>query len=646
MTRERTATPWWTSLILGIGLLFYFIGERLGGESESLHDFLAGLGLGLVAMVVATRAYAVMRTTGARRRVERTLLVAHLGTVLAIVIYYANKWTTFAKDSHAPGVLMVVFALLVVVSIVPVIVVELSLGPSMRGSFDLSRSADDDVDVEFRRVKEMAWNGLSIAFALGFLMVTCKVASDRNIQSDVSYFKTSSVGESTQNIIDNSGEPIRVLLFFPPVNEVKAQVRTYFDSIAGGAGKIIVEEHDRELEAGLSVQYKVQKDGAIVLVRGTGDKEKSQTIEIDTDIDKARKSSGKLRNLDKEVNANLRKLLRDKRKAYLVSGHGELTSPESMTPENKARFADRKTLAFKKVIGDANYETKDLGLIDLAVGVPDDATIVLLMAPTTPLLAPEWDALTRYLDRGGRLMIVLDPTAVPSMGPLEGRLGLRYNPATLTDDRLHVQMYGNLRDRHLPVTNQFSSHASTTGLSRTIDKGLLMIDSGTLEDVPFTVKGEQPKKTITVRSVESSYLDFNDDFAFSEGGLKPEKKQRYNLAAAVEGPKVAGKDGFRALVFSDVDWFSDFKIPDPRGISATLISGPMLRDALDWLGGEEVFAGDTASEDDKPIQHTKGQDAVWFTITIIGMPLVVLTLGLFGTWFRRRRPAAKTEVKS
>jgi hypothetical protein len=62
-----------------------------------------------------------------------------------------------------------------------------------------------------------------------------------------------------------------------------------------------------------------------------------------------------------------------------------------------------------------------------------------------------------------------------------------------------------------------------------------------------------------------------------------------------------------------------------------------------------VFAGEVVSEDDKPIKHTKSQDAVWFTLTIVGAPLLVLTLGLVGTWARRRRSrsrqVAATEVK-
>ena len=38
---------------------------------------------------------------------------------------------------------------------------------------------------------------------------------------------------------------------------------------------------------------------------------------------------------------------------------------------------ERRTTVFKKRLGDLNYEVKDLGLIDLAKDVPDDATIVV-----------------------------------------------------------------------------------------------------------------------------------------------------------------------------------------------------------------------------------------------------------------------------
>jgi hypothetical protein len=97
-------------------------------------------------------------------------------------------------------------------------------------------------------------------------------------------------------------------------------------------------------------------------------------------------------------------------------------------------------------------------------------------------------------------------------------------------------------------------------------------------------------------------------------------------------------------VFADADLFADVYIKDPRGVQAVMISGPLMEDAVKWLGGEENITGDVSSEDDKPISHTKGQDAALFTVTIVGMPILVLNLGLIGTWARRRR-SRKSEVK-
>ena len=141
----------------------------------------------------------------------------------------------------------------------------------------------------------------------------------------------------------------------------------------------------------------------------------------------------------------------------------------------------------------------------------------------------------------------------------------------------------------------------------------------------------------------------NENFPF-DGAT--EKRQRWNVGAAVEGPRLKGadgkdKDGFRVLVFADADLFADALVQSMGRVAAVIVSGPLLDDSVKWLGGEEVFAGEVVSEDDKAIKHTKSQDAVWFTLTIVGAPLLVLTLGLVGTWARRRRSSRKpAEVKS
>jgi hypothetical protein len=232
------------------------------------------------------------------------------------------------------------------------------------------------------------------------------------------------------------------------------------------------------------------------------------------------------------------------------------------------------------------------------------------------------------------------------MGSFEGKIGYKFNPADLTDDQAFYPQGRGPADRRFAITTQFSAHASTTSLSRSVDKGLVLIDSGALEDAPFTGASagkDAPKKTVTIRSMESAFLDVNDNYTFDP---TLEKRQRWNVGAAIEGPKLKDaegkdKDGWRVLLFADADLFADAMVQNAMGRAAVvLVSGPLLDDSVKWLGGEEVFAGEVVSEDDKPIQHTKNQDAVWFTLTIIGMPLLVLVLGLTGTWFRRRRKTA------
>jgi len=539
----------------------------------------------------------------------------------------------------------VLYLVVIVASLVPLLMVELSLGTALREGFDVAPgkrgSGGDEAGVEYFRVREIGWSGLSVGLGLAFLMVTCQVATERNVQKDVSYFKTSSPGESSQSIVKSSSEPIRVLLFFPDLNQVKDQVKGYFDALASATGKLTVELHDRLVDAELVAKYKVNKDGTVVMLRGTGDKEKSQTIDIDPDFGKARVSTSKLRNLDREVNTALLKLMRDKRKAYLLSGHGEWTDRESMPAEMKATIPERQVTFFKRQLADLNYETKNLGLIDLAKDIPDDATVVIGYAPSVPLADAEIDTLARYLDRGGRLMLILDPQGNAGLGALEGKLGVKMVPGHLTDEKIILGHTGKLIDRRYTGTNQFSPHPSTSTLSRTsADQGIRLTDAGALEDVAVTDKGDAPKKTITVRSLETSYLDTNDNFAFDAA---TEKKQKWPLAEAIEG-KQGAKDSYRALVFADGDLFVDLfgrnQLGQPVGI---LASGPLLKDSISWLAGEETVIGEVVSEDDKPLQHTKSEDAVWFMLTLIGAPIIVLSLGLFGTT-RRRRSTKKAEV--
>ncbi|HVV81844.1 MAG TPA: Gldg family protein [Kofleriaceae bacterium] len=609
----------------------------------------------VVAVVVGT-GHQILRwrqSKGAQRRAEGTLLACYLGLVLAGILYFfttktgagwvgADHWSS--KGAHKYDVVMTIAAVLVAMcSVVPAVLIEVTVGEW--------RSDAEDDSVEVRRVHEMGEAGLTIALAAALMMVTCNVASEKNIHKDLSYFRTSAPGSSTRKIVEQMSGNLKVLLFFPDVNEVGTEVETYFRTLAKETGKVAIERADRMVDKAAAVKYQAQADGTVVLIRATGEgdgrKDKWEKFELDTNIANQRRMTGKLRVLDDTVNSTLMKIIREKRKIYLTVGHGELNDPDSLPEQLRNHLPDAKASVLKVVLGALNYDGPNLGLMNgLANDVPEDAAAVMVLGPRTPFDPAELATLGRYLDRGGHLLIAMDPEGEFDLGSLEGKLGVGLDRHLIADDKVYVPRRGDASDRNLVITNGFSSHPSTTNLSRlAANQGILLETAGALLDRPFAAQaagGEAPKRTYVLRTMGSSWLDLDGDNVFDDG---VEKRDRYNIGAAIEGPKVkkpdgTDGDGFRALVFSDQDLFADGEVmgrgglPEPNG-------GPLVVDAVRWLGGEEIYSGQINNEKEKVIKQTAREQAGWFVATTVVAPLIVLVGGLLISTRPRARRSKK-----
>jgi len=670
----KTSTPWWVSALLALGLLFLFAGERVLAHMDTVSSVLTWLGLLLVAGSTGIRAWAFAREQGMRKSVERLLLICHGGVILALVIYFlfgtaSGQELVGIEEGPKAGTMATVAWLLVMgISLIPLLMVEISLGLTGRDWFPKpGGELADEAAVEHFRVREMATNGLTIALAAAFLMVTCNVAKQRDVREDVSYFKTSRPGSATINMTASLNQPLKVLLFFPPVNETADEVEAYFRTLGEETGgKVTVERHDRVASPGLAQDYKVNTDGTIVLVREETPDEKAkrekaekdarhkkegataplpahEKLTVPVEFVKARRQ--KLREFDAEVQKSLMKVLRAKRVAYLSIGHGELNDPKSA---NLRTLVDTKASAsaFRQILTILNYEVKEWD--GFGKPIPDDATLLVVLGPRQALLDEDLRAIADYLDRGGALFLALDPKSDAQLGELEGRLGVKFDKTPLTDDKAFFPVRRNPSDHRFAITNQFSSHASLTTLNRASERtGIPLLEAGHLVDADFMVEEGRsaPKRTYVIRSMNSAFLDKpspdapQGNFSYDRG---KEARARYNVAAAVEGggAKATEKDKkqpakgpgkMRALVFADVDIFED------RALASF---GPLqfvVRDAALWLGGEEELAGETVDEKDTVIEHTKSEDVVWFYLSLVGAPVVILGMGLGGVMWRRRR---------
>ncbi len=95
--------------------------------------------------------------------------------------------------------------------------------------------------------------------------------------------------------------------------------------------------------------------------------------------------------------------------------------------------------------------------------IPEDTTLVLSLAPRRRLRDEALDALGRYLDRGGRLVALLEPGVETGIEDLLGQYGLQ-SPNSLIID----PSSGDIEQKVVglnPVASNYSTHAVTQGLN-------------------------------------------------------------------------------------------------------------------------------------------------------------------------------------
>ena len=627
--------PWWLGWLLIGGLVAVFAGERVLGGVAPARAVLSGVG-GLVACVcVVLRALSWRTAGGEARRIEGWLLLAYAGCVVALVGYLVSSvdgmrllgidFTDPETSQRYRTALQVLSTMLLTVAVLPAMGAQLAMGAQRRVRGVGGRT-------EGIRVVEAATSGLVVALAGAFLFLLGYIVSERDKTLDLSYFKTATPGAATEGMVSNLEEPISVLLFFPPVNEVKDEVERYFRRLADASGRVRVEALDRLESPGLAERYDVRQDGTILFVRG----ERSQRLTmVGLTHAGARRQ---LRSLDREVQRSLYPLLRERMTAYLTTGHGELNDllPSQPAPSNP--LAEISSL--EEILQLLNYNVRDLGLSSgLGRDVPPDAAFVAVLGPRRAFLEEELASLDRYLAGGGALLLALDPDSEFRMGPLQERIGVRYLAEPLADDQEYLRQRGGLSDRRLIITNRFSSHEAVTTLSRAgPGTGVLFMNSGHLE----RVQTAPVVPRFLVFSLASTFADLSGDYTFNSD----ETRDAYALVAAVEVPSTrsdtapdsAGTLGvaepdrpMRALMYASSSVFSDAVLANMRPNQA------LVADGVKWLGGDEAFAGATESEEDVPVLHTQGENVIWFYSTILGAPALLLAAGLTGVYSHRRR---------
>lgn len=620
-------------LIFALGLLLFFISERyLSSYSFQLTVRFFGLALSFISaiMPLSFAMNAGKKDKLNEKRVWLLLFSWQIIVVMAVTVYLLYKFVLgdlVYPEDFLGKMLLAMWLLLLALGGFYGLGMELSIFGS-----DLTKHAEP------KRVALSGGNWLTIGMVLVSLVCFNYYSNLKDKSYDWSYFKTTKPSESTIKMISHLDKEMDIAIFYPDSNEVSEFVAEYFNILKEYSNRIKIYNFDKELSPSKAEQYRVSKNGQIIIRYG----ERRRRIDIGLKLNRAR---AKLKKLDGEFQKEFMSLTAGKKVAYFTRGHGEmswLSKKSKVSP-----FRTMKTA--ESVFRTQNISLRTFGGVDGSLAkVPDDATMVVIAGPTKPFLQEEIDVLDKYLKRGGKLLVYLDNDVVkkdivdikseerdPLLKMLES-IGVRYVSTRLANDKRYVSATRTSVDRWFLYTNIFSSHDSVASMSKHDDRiQVLTYQSGYFV---LTESKDDWKNYETIKSLSSSFNDDNRNFKLDKDG---EKRFSYIIGTSsvlsVDVPekntskvKVVKKLA-KVVAFSDASAMSDF-------IMRSTGNQLHLFDSIKWLTGETKYSGSLSSEEDVKIRYSREKDIYVFYGSVFFVPVFVLCMGFV---FTRKRKFKK-----
>ncbi len=439
-------------------------------------------------------------------------------------------------------------------------------------------------------------NAVVLSIAVIGIVVLLNYLSNRYYKRfDVTVNKLHSLSEQSRRVLADLDQDIDIIGFYPNGQD-KDSFEKWLAEYQAHTDRIRYQSHDPILEPGLAEQYQWSAYGGGLLVQRSAQKVKVTTADeqnITSAILRASRSTPKV--------------------IYFLTGHGE-RSPQGYEPQDCSQAAT--------FLRSYNY---DLHLLNLAVTttVPADAAALAIVGPQTALLGDEKARLTAYLQSGGKVLIMLDPTNKAGLDEVLDVWGVSMPNSLVLDAR-----QGLSGDPRTPVMNSY--------LYGQVTKDLPMIamplagpitQTRPIADVTFSPLAQSSTqswaKDLSGRA-ESEQIDLT--YLPGQDRLGP-----FTLIASVEAAStISPALKTRLVLIGDSDLISDQVI-------AQVPNGQMLLlNAINWLAEEEnlIAIGPKTNAARQVYLNTLQQGAVCFG-TIIFLPAVILLAGL-AVWLKRR----------
>ena len=229
---------------------------------------------------------------------------------------------------------------------------------------------------------------LSTVFAIAILWLLGYLATRYPVRFDWSEQKVHSLSDQTSKVLAGLDGDVQVLALYPALDA--QPIRELLDRYAYASPRFKFEFADPSERPDLLEKYQIAPEqlgrGMLRLALG---EESTQLADVSE---------------ESLTNAMLKLTRTTEKTVYFLEGHNErATAGEAgAAKDGYARALEALT--------NERYRVQPL-LLASQGEVPSDANVLIIAGATRPLLGDEHAALTRYLERGGALLVMLDPRA-------------------------------------------------------------------------------------------------------------------------------------------------------------------------------------------------------------------------------------------
>lgn len=454
----------------------------------------------------------------------------------------------------------------------------------------------------------------SVLVVLGILVAINYLAGRQNKRWDLTASGQFTLSEQTKKILQGLDAPLRMIVFAQETDF--SRFREKLPEYGYVSKNVQIQYIDADKQPAQTKQYQVQSYGTVVLDY------KGRTERVVSDQ-------------EQEITNGIIKVVTGKeRKLYLIAGHGEhdTTSSERTGYSSLAAALRSDNFGVDKLV---LAQQKD---------VPDDATVVVGAGPRTDYLPQEVEALRRYLRKGGKLLIMIDPPEKGADGQFTNLSALLKEWAIEMGDNVVVDISGVGQllgtDASVPVAAiPYPAHPITQQFNLITAYPLARSMS------PMTgVTGRSPQTFVETSPRSWAEIDIQRLMTTGEVNLdtaKGDKQGPISIAAAVSGeaPDAKTPDGAkpgegqqpeaRVAAVGDSDFAANYAL----GIQG---NRDLFLNTVNWLSQQENLISIRPKEpEDRRITLTADQQRRIFWLSLVIIPGAVLAGGVY-TWWRRR----------